>query len=198
MKEYYEARAPEYDATTYELARRVPAMADDLAALERFVSELAPARVLDVACGTGWLTRFLRGRVVVLDASESMLRLARQRLSDALFIHGAAPLLPFLEDSFARVFTSHFYNHLEDGDARRAFVREVFRVADEMVVVEQPWRDGLHSEGREERPLRDGSVHEVYKRYLTARALADELGGEVVLETATFIAVRSTRPGRSA
>jgi demethylmenaquinone methyltransferase/2-methoxy-6-polyprenyl-1,4-benzoquinol methylase len=197
IERYYDARAAEYDATTYELATHDPSAAPDVAVLESLVAALPAANVLDVGCGTGWLTRLLRGRVVALDASPSMLRRARQRLPDAVLVLASAPPLPFLERSFERVFASHLYSHL-DVFARDAFVRDVFRVADELILVEQPWRHGLPSEGREERSLRDGSVHQVYKRYLTAEALADELGGEVVLQTPTFVAVRSTRPGRSA
>jgi hypothetical protein len=35
--------------------------------LEAFVSDLPPGRSLDIACGTGYLTRLLHGDVVALD-----------------------------------------------------------------------------------------------------------------------------------
>ena len=76
MKHYYERRADEYDATTYELAREDPSAAPDLAELERLLAGLEPGRVLDIGCGTGWLTQFLRGSVVALDQSEAMLGIA--------------------------------------------------------------------------------------------------------------------------
>ena len=195
MTEYYEARAGEYDATTYALARRDPVQALHLAGLEEMVAGLAPGRTLDVGCGTGWLTRFLRGSVVALDPSESMLRLARERNPDALFVRATAPPLPFLERSFDRVFTSHLYGHLEDEGVREVFVEEALRVADELVVVEQAWAPGVEPEGREERRLEDGSVHSVYKRYFSPAALADELGGDVLLDTPSFIAVLARRTG---
>jgi SAM-dependent methyltransferase len=190
MESYYEARAREYDATTYELARDDAVAAEDLAHLEQVVSSLPSAEVLDVACGTGWLTRFLKGEVVAIDASWSMLRLARQRVGHALFLHAAVPPLPFLNRSFDRVFTSHFYGHLDE-TVRGAFVNEAFRVADELVVVEQAWVPGLDYEGLEDRTLCDGETYVVYKRYFTAEALAEELAGEVLLDTSTFVAVRA-------
>lgn len=193
MESYYEARAAEYDSTTYALAQRDRPAAEDLALLEQVVAGLPAAAVLDVACGTGWLTRLLEGRVVAVDASASMIRLARQRVGRALFVRASVPPLPFLEDTFDRVFTSHFYGHLQE-TARRRLVGEAFRVADELVVVEQAWRPGLERELWERRSLEDGTRYAVYKRYFTAEALAEELAGEVLVDTRTFVAVRARRP----
>lgn len=47
--------------------------------------DLRPARTLDVACGSGFLTRHLRGVVVGLDQSAAMVALAQSRLP-----HGVA------------------------------------------------------------------------------------------------------------
>jgi ubiquinone/menaquinone biosynthesis C-methylase UbiE len=194
MRQYYDARAAEYDATTYELAMRDPALALDLAALERLLRDLPPGLVLDVGCGTGWLTRFLRGPVVALDASKAMLDLARRQVPDAELVQATVPPLPFPDATFARVFTSHFYNHLVPAELREAFLGEARRVAGELLVVEQPGRPGDPTEVWEERRLLDGSVHLVFKRYLTAAALAPELGGTVVLDTPSLVAVRVSYP----
>src|SRR5215204_2925282 len=91
VRPYYEARAAEYDATTYELALRDPANARDLATLKRLVADLPPGRTLDIGCGTGWLTRFLRGNVVALDQSEAMLDKARERLGNTVLVLAAVP-----------------------------------------------------------------------------------------------------------
>lgn len=58
------------------------AAADRLVA-EQFVAELPAGRILDVGCGTGYLTRLLHGSVVALDASNAMLELARVRVPGA-------------------------------------------------------------------------------------------------------------------
>ena len=58
------------------------------------IASLPPARTLDVACGTGFLTRHLRGEVTGLDQSERMLAIARERMPAARFVCGDALDLP--------------------------------------------------------------------------------------------------------
>lgn len=188
MKEYYERRAPEYDATTYELFR-AGAEAPDLEALERLVRTLPRGRMLDIACGTGWLTRLLSGDVVGVDQSEAMLAIARTRVPAVRFVRAEIPPLPFADDSFDVALAAHIYSHLEAEELRREFVAEALRVAARLLVVEQAWRPGLEAETWEERALADGSRHRVFKRYHTPARLAAELQGSVELDTASFVAV---------
>jgi SAM-dependent methyltransferase len=191
MREYYDRRAPEYDASAYEAAD-----AAEVASLTAWVAALAPGRVLDVACGTGYLTRSLRGEIVALDQSRAMLAIARDRLPGAELVRADVPPLPFEDDSFDRVFTGHFYGHLASVSERERFVAEALRVAPELVVVEQAWRPGLPRETWERRELLDGSRHEVFKRYFGADELREELHGEVALETPNFIALIARRRRR--
>jgi ubiquinone/menaquinone biosynthesis C-methylase UbiE len=193
MKEYYDRRAPEYDATSYELWQEGEA-AEDLVRLEDFLTALPPGRVLDIACGTGWLTRRLRGEVVGVDQSEAMLTIAADRVPEGQFIRATVPPLPFPDDSFDRALAAHLYCHLEDEDVRRALVAEALRVAREFTVIAQAWQPGLPEETWEERSLADGSSYRVFKRYFTSERLADELGGSIAHETPSFIAVTVRRP----
>ena len=71
-------------------------------------------------------------------------------------------------------------------------------MAREVVVVEQTWRPGLPDEVWEERELRDGSRHRVFKGYFTADRLQAELDGELELETRSFLAVRASRANERA
>jgi hypothetical protein len=64
------------------------------------------------------------------------------------------------------------------------------RVASGLVLVEQAWPTGLPEEIWETRILSDGSEHRVFKRYFTATSLSAEVGGEVLLDTPSLIAVR--------
>ena len=193
MKEYYERRAPEYDATTYELFQASDDAAD-LEALERVVAEVPPGRMLDIACGTGWLTRLLRGEVVGVDQSEAMLRIARERMPEARFVQAEIPPLPFSDDSFDSALAAHIYSHLEGEAERRDFLAEALRVASRLVVVEQAWRPDLDEEAWEERTLRDGSKHRVFKRYYTAERLAAEIQGSIELDAPSFVAASVSRP----
>jgi hypothetical protein len=67
MRSYYDDRAAEYDdwwlGTGLFASRERPGWHEAVAELVAFVAGPAPARVLDVACGTAFLTRHLRGEV---------------------------------------------------------------------------------------------------------------------------------------
>jgi demethylmenaquinone methyltransferase/2-methoxy-6-polyprenyl-1,4-benzoquinol methylase len=191
---YYDARAAEYDEWYLgrgRFARRDrPGWDDEVAALVALVRGLPPARTLDVACGSGFLTRHLRGLVVGLDQSPAMVALAQSRLSDGVALTGDALDLPFADGAFDRVFTGHFYGHLPPSE-RAAFLREARRVAGELVVVDTALRPEVPPEEWQERVLNDGSRHRVFKRYLSAPQLAGEIGGEPLLGGRWFVAARA-------
>ena len=180
MKAYYDRRAPTYDdwwlGTGIYAGGERPGWAEELAMLRRALVELTPARTLDVACGTAFLTRELPGELVGIDQSESMLEIARRRAPRATFVAGDAFALPFPDRSFERLFTAHFYGHLEPAERLR-FLAEARRVATQLVVVDSALRPGVEPEERQERVLPDGSRWDVYKRYFTSEQLATELGG---------------------
>ena len=195
MKAYYDRRAPEYDDWYLGLGRwsdrERAGWDDELRALRRVLEALPPARTLDVACGTGFLTRFLPGAVIGLDQSASMLEEAAREAPDASYVEGDGLDLPFEDRAFDRVFTAHFYGHLE-GDARETFLREARRVAPELVVVDSSRHAGDVDEEWQERILNDGSRWQVYKRYFGPETLAGELGGgETLFAGRWFVAVRS-------
>jgi ubiquinone/menaquinone biosynthesis C-methylase UbiE len=180
VKAYYERRAAEYDdwwlGTGRFAGRRRPAWREETEALTRTLEALPPARTLDVACGTGFLTQHLRGEITGLDQSASMLELAQARVPEGRFVRGDALELPFTDDSFERLLTSFFYGHLEEDD-RLVFLREAHRVADELVVIDSALHDEVGPVEWQERILNDGSRWQVYKRYFEPAPLAEELGG---------------------
>jgi ubiquinone/menaquinone biosynthesis C-methylase UbiE len=195
VKEYYDIRAPEYDEWYLGLGRFAerdrPDWHEAVSALEHAVQELEPGRTLDVACGTGFLTRHLRGRVTGLDQSENMIEIARERIPSAEFVQADAIPLPFEDAAFDRVFTGHFYGHLE-GPAREAFLAESRRVAPALVVVDSAVRPDHEREEQQERILNDGSRFHVYKRYFEPDELAQELGGGTVLHASDWFVMVAT------
>jgi ubiquinone/menaquinone biosynthesis C-methylase UbiE len=195
MKAYYEARAREYDDWWLGLGRfrerERPGWEEELAALRRTLESMPPTRTLDVACGTGFLTRYLPGEITGLDQSPSMLEVAAEQAPDAELVLGDGISLPFGDGSFDRVFTSHFYGHLVD-EERNAFLAEARRVAPELVIADASVAHSPVAEEYQERILNDGSRWEVYKRFFTGEGLAVELGGGRVLhEGGWFVVVAS-------
>jgi ubiquinone/menaquinone biosynthesis C-methylase UbiE len=195
MRAYYDQRAAEYD--DWWLGRGIfarrerPGWDDEVAEVVRAVAALPPARVLDVACGTGFVTRHLRGEVTALDQSAAMVTIAAERLPGGRVVQGDAVPLPFADGGFDRVFTGSFYGHLLDGERER-FVAEARRVGGELVVLDAALREDGVPEEWQERRLNDGSRHRVYKRFFTADGLLDELGGGRVLHAGRwFVMVAS-------
>ena len=195
MRAYYEQRAAEYD--DWWLGRGIfaqrerPGWHEEVEAMLAAVRALPPARTLDVACGTAFVTRRLRGDVVGLDQSETMVGIAAARLPDGRAVRGDAVPLPFDGGAFDRVFTGHFYGHLREGERER-FLAEARRVAPELVVLDSALREGVQAGEWQERKLNDGSRHRVYKRFFAPDALLAELGGGRVLHAGRwFVLVAS-------
>jgi ubiquinone/menaquinone biosynthesis C-methylase UbiE len=195
VKTYYDTRAPEYDDWYLGRGRFAdrdrPGWDEELAALVGLIEQLPPKRTLDVACGTGFLTRHLSGEVTGLDQSARMLEIAAERRPDATFVQGDALELPFEDDSFERLFTGHFYGHLEN-DERAQFLAEARRVTHELVVVDASHEHSPVAEEVQERVLNDGSRWTVYKRFFQPDELAAELGGgETLFAGNWFVVVRA-------
>jgi ubiquinone/menaquinone biosynthesis C-methylase UbiE len=195
MKEYYDLRAPTYDdwylGRGRYAERDAAAWEQDLDGLFEVVAALPAVRTLDVACGTGFLTRHLRGEVVGLDQSANMLEIAGEQAPSASFVRGDGLDLPFADGEFDRVFTGHFYGHL-DPDERVRFLGEARRVASELVIVDAAVRPNHEVEETQQRELPDGTMWPVLKRFFTPDGLAGELGGgETLYDGPWFVVVRA-------
>jgi demethylmenaquinone methyltransferase/2-methoxy-6-polyprenyl-1,4-benzoquinol methylase len=187
QKRYYHLRAGEYDETSWEAQDGWGRL--EVEHVSAAIRGLPPARTLDVACGTGFLSRHLRGDLTLLDASDAMLEIASSRVPHAQLVHADALPLPFADRSFDRVFSGLFYDHLRPPERER-FLAEARRVGDELVLVEQT-RGAEHREGPERRCLEDGDVHEIHKTYFSADSLLTELGGGELLHAGeSFLVVR--------
>ena len=203
MREYYDARAAEYDdwwlGTGLFAGRDRPGWAAEVQALERALAALPGCRTLDIACGTGFLTRHLPGGLVGTDQSERMLAVARERAPGARFVRADAFALPFPDATFGRVFSGHFYGHLDPLE-RAAFLGEAARLAPQLVIVDSALRAGVAAEEHQQRLLNDGSRWEVLKRYFSADGLLAELraagcgNGVTVLAGTWFVAVQVPLP----
>jgi demethylmenaquinone methyltransferase/2-methoxy-6-polyprenyl-1,4-benzoquinol methylase len=113
MKQYYAARAPEYDRV-YARPERQP----DLRAIERWLPGVLRDRtVLEVACGTAYWTQFLAPatkRLLAIDASVEVLEIARARVEQehVRFVLGDAYRLPVAPGGFEGAFAGFWYSHV--------------------------------------------------------------------------------------
>jgi ubiquinone/menaquinone biosynthesis C-methylase UbiE len=195
VKAYYDRRAAEYDDWLNGVGlyadRDRPGWHEELNALRTALEALPPARTLDIACGSGFFTRYLPGEVVALDQSASMIEVARERNAADDYVVGDALELPFPDESFERAFTGHFYGHLDTAERER-LLAGARRVAGELVVLDSALHEDVEPEEWQERVLKDGSRWQVYKRYFEPEQLAAELGGgRIVFAGRWFVAVRA-------
>ena len=88
------------------------------------VKEHAPSTLLDVGCGTGYLTvklkeHFSQSKITGLDLSPQMLEAARLKQGDISWVLGDANDLPFSDESFDVLISNLAYQWA--GDLSRAF-----------------------------------------------------------------------------
>jgi|SRR5579871_245491 len=181
---YYEQRAPEYDdfylGTGLYAQRERPGWQEEVEALRVMLRSLPFRSFLDVACGTGFMTQHLPGRVVAFDQSPSMLRIARSRLPQGVAVRGDGLALPFRDGAFKCVIAGHFYGHLRQPQ-REQFLAEARRLSARLLIFDAGPHGRFGPEEVQERVLSDGSRHSVYKRFFTPALLMEELGGGQVL-----------------
>jgi ubiquinone/menaquinone biosynthesis C-methylase UbiE len=110
----------------------VPALFQQWASLVADVAQISSGqRVLDVACGTGILTREVanrvgaNGSVVGLDPNEGMLVVAKRKTPEIEWRQGYAEVLPFESSSFDAVVCQFGLMFFEN---RRAALEEMMRV----------------------------------------------------------------------
>ena len=113
---YHEQRAAEYDewyrGEGRFASRERPGWHEEVDAIVRLVERLPAGCTLDVTCGSGFLTRHLRGLVVGPDQSPAMVALTQSRGPGGVAVVGDALSLQFVGATFDRVLTGHFYGHL--------------------------------------------------------------------------------------
>ena len=192
MREYYAARAEEYDRV-YLKPERQP----DLRALERWLpSVLGAGTLLEVACGTGYWTQFIAGtarEVVAVDASAEVLRIARARVKAgfASFVRGDAYRLPVASGRFEAAFAGFWISHVPHARVRE-FLGELHRTLKpgaKVVLLDNRYVPGSSTPVSERdaegdtyqvRRLEDGSTHRVLKNFPSEAELRETVAKEAV------------------
>lgn len=102
-----------------------------------------PARVIDVGCGSGWATRLmaqkaLEGRVVGIDVSDEMVRIARESsvtFPNVEFQVASAEKLPFETGDFTHAFSMESLYYYTDIEGALKEIRRVLRSGGRFVTV---------------------------------------------------------------
>jgi ubiquinone/menaquinone biosynthesis C-methylase UbiE len=138
-----------------EMARRVEAIyrTDDAIRRRRIVLEAlhlrTGERVLDIGTGPGFVAYEMAhligasGQIVAIDASEPMLRLARQRCAEmphVQFKTGDALRLPVPDESFDVAVSVQVYEYVREVDAALAEMYRVLRPGGRAAIVSTDWK----------------------------------------------------------
>jgi demethylmenaquinone methyltransferase/2-methoxy-6-polyprenyl-1,4-benzoquinol methylase len=198
MQAYYAARAREYDQV-YEKPERQA----DLRAIERWLPPLfAGARVLEVACGTGYWTQFIApvaAQVLAVDAAAETLAIARERVPQTTveFVVGDAYALPARAARFDAACAGFWFSHVPKS-RRLEFLRGLhaaLRPGARVILLDNRYVDGSSTPISERdaegntfqlRPLSDGTRHLVLKNFPSEhelRSLLADLGTNITLTT---------------
>lgn len=189
LHSYYAARAPEYDQVY-----RKPERQTDLRAIEAWLPpRFAKARVLEIACGTGYWTQFiapLASHVLALDIASETLCIARQRVpvGKVDFSVGDAYQLPRHMGKFDAAFAGFWFSHIPKA-RRREFLRGLggrLEPGAKVVLLDNRFVAGSSSPITEQdadgdtyqnRTLADGSSHQVLKNFPSEAELQTMLEG---------------------
>ena len=175
MLDYYAKRAPEYERIYTKPERQ-----GDLAWLKARVRELTcGARVLDLACGTGFWTEAMTDArsIVGVDYNDTVLRIASGKgIAGASFVRADNDALPFAPGTFDVMTAGCWWSHVPLQRLRQ-HVEGLHRALGPGVRV--LWFDNQyvfgsstpiaynddHGNTWQRRPLRDGSEHDVLKNF---------------------------------
>ena len=189
LHRYYASRAPEYDRI---YAR--PERQQDLRAIERWLPGRFSGRAtLEVACGTGYWTRFiapLADELLAVDASLEVLDIARSRVGagTARFVRGDAYRLPLVPGAFDAAFAGFWFSHVPRARVRTflAGLHQALAPGAVVVFLDNRFVGGSSTPIAERdgegntyqlRLLHGGSTHRVLKNFPSETELREAVSG---------------------
>ena len=177
LHQYYAARALEYDDVYLKPERQ-----RDLRAIEEWLPTIFEnTSVLEVACGTGYWTRFIAHKaahVVAIDSAPETIHIAEQRVPPAKveFLIADAYALPTFDRRFERGFAGFWFSHVPKSRIRE-FLRGFHAALDpgaRVVLLDNRFVEGsstpiiehdIEGNAYQERNLTNGTTHRVLKNF---------------------------------
>jgi demethylmenaquinone methyltransferase/2-methoxy-6-polyprenyl-1,4-benzoquinol methylase len=189
MQSYYAARASEYDRIYLKPERQ-----NDLRAIEHWLPpKFAGARVIEIACGTGYWTQYLApvaSRVLAIDTSAETINIAKTRVPEGKvdFLIGDAYALPQHVGQFDAAFAGFWFSHIPKASRRGFLLGLAARLEPgaKVVFLDNRYVEGSSSpviecdiEGNtfQTRQLGDGSTHKVLKNFPSEAELLELVAG---------------------
>ncbi|TSA11872.1 MAG: class I SAM-dependent methyltransferase [Betaproteobacteria bacterium] len=189
LQSYYAARAAEYDRIYLKPERQA-----DLRAIEQWLPpKFAGARVIEIACGTGYWTQFIApvaAQVLAIDAAPETMAIARHRVAhgNVDFRAGDAYALPQDAGRFGAAFAGFWFSHIPKA-RRREFMLGLSALLEpgaSVVFLDNRYVEGsstplnapdARGDTFQSRRLDDGSTHEVLKNFPTELELRELVSG---------------------
>jgi SAM-dependent methyltransferase len=189
MQSYYAARAAEYDRIYLKPERQA-----DLRAIEQWLPpKFTGARVIEVACGTGYWTQFIApvaARVLALDTAPETISIAKSRVPAGKvdFLVGDAYALPPSIGQFDAAFAGFWFSHVPTARRREFLLGLAARLEPgaRVVFLDNRYVEGSSTpvsardaEGNtfQARRLGDGSAHQVLKNFPSEAVLLALVAG---------------------
>lgn len=189
MREYYAARAQEYDHIYAKPERQA-----NLRSIENWIpTVLSGRRVIEVACGTGYWTQFFASRasyVVAIDAAAETLEIARKRVTaDNIEFHIAdAYALPDALGQFDAAFAGFWLSHIPRSRVKTFLVNLHARLypGSSVLLLDNLYVEGsshpivehdLEGNSYQSRGLLDGTSHRVLKNFPSEGDLLEMIDG---------------------
>jgi ubiquinone/menaquinone biosynthesis C-methylase UbiE len=113
IQQYYNTLAREYDQDRFGNSYGQFIHAQETRIVSRYLQQVPPEKILDIACGTG---RFLPFAQHGIDISPEMVAVAREKYPTKNIQTGDARALPFSQDSFEGIMAFHLFMHLSQPD----------------------------------------------------------------------------------
>lgn len=186
MLAYYNERAPEYEEAYTKgagtaLIPDAAVFTTEMQSLIPIVTGFGSGDFVDIACGTGYWVRHYVSRatsITLFDQSENMLAQARKKCADLAvsarcsFVQGDLFGYDLPDSAFDSALIGFLVSHMSESEEAKLFaqLQKILKPSGRFLILDSAWSN-LRARynvkvGQQQRRLNDGTVFDIYKRYL--------------------------------